>query len=874
MAIQGAQSTSEEQVVKIIFVAKAEKPLQHTFNYLRKRGWQVQYVGTVKELMELIPKDKPTHVLISCNLPNTNVIKSEKMITATYLIPCIVFTEKVLDGKTQSTLTSSTIRHHMLLPVSGPSVHMKIKNIISDQLNKGKKSDRSQRVRGEARRLKCESKDLPGDGEWKQVGESESGEPIWTLTTKKRQLHKGQPGTFVFKGSTPPKKDEKGSWTIPGGDLKFEVVESVVQDPGTGPLTEIENSSELSSENSSSTDMSEETSLEDSEIPPEFTLDSKGRNLNDFKAYDKANPGPPLDKKTLDKERRIVENFKRDEERAKLNAEIAARKEETLKRSNEARQAAEIARREKKRSEKYSEPMDSLAISEEELESQEGEQRPVDNSEFSKKSHKKGTPFDSEGAKERFKNSSFEDDSVGGSEHEEKKLGGGISKSREKDSIETESKNSEELKSRGAFTKETIEFKKANLESGAVISDVEAKKQRESEEIKANQQRKRNNQARKKKLKQIKTARELQKQTRLAKAESHKSIKKEKEIENEIKTGVEKERPAGDRASITHKEQSGRNSKLPPDKEKSAASLESKENALVNHEKEKIKEEEAVASEVADKKENPPQSTHEDQTSQKPELQAFASVTQSTVDLKHGDLKIEIKLSGKKSDTLLASSVVKALEATVVGQNVTSILPLSSVKQVDAIPINSDRFKGLLIFAMSGDRRVGSEFSRSMKNYLIELMNAGGEKLLDEGELELTVPPLEFIRVGGEFGEFLTLSQHFGAELGVTYLYNDQIFPVTKANERGMIKIDKEILQANQILTFDAHIHMPINGKYVRYLKKGGQLLDSQKAKLDKLDMKHFYVKEEEVKELKGHCASKFVEEIVKAFAKIAAKAS
>jgi hypothetical protein len=228
----------------------------------------------------------------------------------------------------------------------------------------------------------------------------------------------------------------------------------------------------------------------------------------------------------------------------------------------------------------------------------------------------------------------------------------------------------------------------------------------------------------------------------------------------------------------------------------------------------------------------------------------------------------KLQLLGKKTDTVLARCVVRALEHTVVSSDQSeAILPLKMSSHIDCIPINSARFKGLIVFGTSKNEHAGADFTRSIKNYLIKFMGERGEDLKDEGELELETEQYDFIKIGSEFGDFVTLSEHVGSELGLTYFESTGIFPsLAPANGYNMVEIPLETVEEGKTVGFDAYIHLPKNKKYIRYLQRGSIMESQQKKNLDEHKVRHFYIKNSDLKIFFGHCATSFVERIVKQF--------
>ncbi|MGE3974023.1 MAG: hypothetical protein AB7F59_05805 [Bdellovibrionales bacterium] len=859
--------------ITVLFLAADEKPLMQTQNFLKKRGWTPHFCGNIKNAFEDIAIKKPDFVLISWNIPNTNIVKVERMISATFNLPCIVFTEKVLDGNSQSTISGSSIKQFMLAPISGPSLHMKIRKIIKqgEEATKGKETVRT---RGKMKsaveeriEVKCKPEEVPKEGDWEQVGTSDDGDPIWMLKTKKKSIHKDKKGSYVFKGKAPPVMGENG-WQIPeGGTLGFTEMapEALLSTASPEHMEESENRpsvdsvgedrKEGSTRRTRSSDEEDEPSMDaysskDEEedeggsaraqstaLPNGFSeeesSESKGPEEESEKNQQFSKSGsekkPKLNIRTSEEA-----NEETDEEKsARQSSKELSKKEKeerqlTVKKEKEER---EIKRKEAglKRLEEKKAALDARA-----KEKAEAEALKKQEVEKTRQAEEERQARVAERVLDREKKRREEAEEKEGSE--KSRTPSSSEESKQKSTFATGVESSEEDNSKGhagtiSETKEKSSFE-SNLEAQKKENETPSRQQALSEEGGAT----------------------LEKERQGGSLEAE---EKKKEILK--RTMQEKTRAQREQLERLEKE------KLEREQVQAAKTQSERAQAEAQEIEAKKKRDLTAAQEMA------PATV---------EVQAQGEAIQATVDPNHADMVAEqgkasdgmlvrnkTKLFGKRADSVFAECVVKALESTIIsGVEGEKVIPLKLSQTIDCIPINSTRFKGILIYSSSGETPLGPEFTRSMKNFLLEQMNARGEDLKDEGELTLSIAAFEFVQVASEFAEFLTVTSHAGAEIGMAFIQSEGVFPALKSNEEGMVSVEVQNVDPGEPVGFDAYIHLPLNKKYVKYVKKGGTLEAKRKDNLAEFSYKHFYVKDNEVKELKGHCASAFVQRMVRQF--------
>jgi len=189
-------------------------------SFLSRRGYQIVIVHSIAEAIKKLIAVKPKIMLISWNLKNADVKKIHKLIADKFKIVCITFAEDS-STKTAAALRSSGLPNTILPPVSGPTIHMRIQNLLrrekmgSVENSATKNSSRNSNSKSGSKNELCEIQEaeISSDTVWGQPSSENmdsDGNRTWSGESKKDGK------TYFFSGPKAPIFDTtKQQWTIP-----------------------------------------------------------------------------------------------------------------------------------------------------------------------------------------------------------------------------------------------------------------------------------------------------------------------------------------------------------------------------------------------------------------------------------------------------------------------------------------------------------------------------------------------------------------------------------------------------------------------------------------------------------------------------------
>jgi len=162
---------------------------------------------------------------------------------------------------------------------------------------------------------------------------------------------------------------------------------------------------------------------------------------------------------------------------------------------------------------------------------------------------------------------------------------------------------------------------------------------------------------------------------------------------------------------------------------------------------------------------------------------------------------------------------------------------------VGLIPINSSRFKGYLLVACSQDRFLDESFLATFRNLLVKEMNRRGEFIRADDILNVETRGVVFSDFINDVGEFQVIGATDGTDVLLGFIHRVSNLPIIRRStfSENMSLVDVRDVPTGVPLDFEAYLYLPVNKRYLKYLKKGSELTDAQLDKLieSKMDQLH-----------------------------------
>ena len=172
------------------------------------------------------------------------------------------------------------------------------------------------------------------------------------------------------------------------------------------------------------------------------------------------------------------------------------------------------------------------------------------------------------------------------------------------------------------------------------------------------------------------------------------------------------------------------------------------------------------------------------------------------------------------------------------------------IENMAVFSINQPSFKGYIIFANSFNNKEDRSQMDDMKSKICEHLDGEGLTGGIGNFFEFNVPSVEYLSWAEETCDFtIKYEDDAGKQFFVSFLPREKVVPTYSDADKNceMIRVDLQHIPPNTPVDFDAFIHLPLNKRYVRYLKKERSIgLDQAKRLLKDSEHKRLYVPKSE----------------------------
>lgn len=120
--------------VEVLIICKNPNQLNQAGSFLTRRGWPTTVISDLTKAIEHLADKKPDFVLISFSHPSPRIAKLPDLISQTFNLTCLGFTESG-DAQSGAKLNNSKLRHKINGQASGPSIHRSIRKILAERFN-------------------------------------------------------------------------------------------------------------------------------------------------------------------------------------------------------------------------------------------------------------------------------------------------------------------------------------------------------------------------------------------------------------------------------------------------------------------------------------------------------------------------------------------------------------------------------------------------------------------------------------------------------------------------------------------------------------------------------------------------------------------
>ncbi len=165
---------------------------------------------------------------------------------------------------------------------------------------------------------------------------------------------------------------------------------------------------------------------------------------------------------------------------------------------------------------------------------------------------------------------------------------------------------------------------------------------------------------------------------------------------------------------------------------------------------------------------------------------------------------------------------------------IDEIALLESVSQMGLIPVTTEFIRGYVMIALAREDYLTDAFLKDFNAHFKASLFEQGTKLSMEEPLSVRLAPFEIQKMVKASGEHSMGGQHLDSQALVSFIRRERVLPriQSDSNSAEMALIDIGELPSETPLTFETFLHLPLNKKFIRYIKNGGKISKKQKERL------------------------------------------
>lgn len=229
--------------------------------------------------------------------------------------------------------------------------------------------------------------------------------------------------------------------------------------------------------------------------------------------------------------------------------------------------------------------------------------------------------------------------------------------------------------------------------------------------------------------------------------------------------------------------------------------------------------------------------------------------------------KIEVDLA---AEAAILSSVPKK-ESASLGPEVKFnpvLLPMEAAvreyqihKRICVLTIKSNVFTGYLVMAMKGRHIVPIDLVYRIRQTLAKYLKRQGEEIDSETYgFEVDIDNMEFSKWAEEFADYLSMGDPTDDEVAMAFISGDDALPFMENSVvPELCAVARKDIKPETQLDFDLYLHLPENGKFIRYGSRGGQLTADQLNRLKRGGVTHLHVLQRQKKLFQEYCGKHYI---------------
>lgn len=214
----------------------------------------------------------------------------------------------------------------------------------------------------------------------------------------------------------------------------------------------------------------------------------------------------------------------------------------------------------------------------------------------------------------------------------------------------------------------------------------------------------------------------------------------------------------------------------------------------------------------------------------------------------------------------LAAQNLRALSQVVKSAGVDRVShKLESVSRLATMRVATSDLKGFVVAAISSEVVFDQNLFDTMRKRLANYLNIQGENVDSTDFHEVSIDGVEFIAWSEAQADFLQVTDHRGVEIAVAFFRDSETqSEFIESMDREMVSVSLNDVKPGHPAPVDLFLHMPVNQRFFRYIKKGQSILSNQWPRLASAGKNELHIRKTDVADFKKDQADRFLKKSVK----------
>lgn len=170
--------------------------------------------------------------------------------------------------------------------------------------------------------------------------------------------------------------------------------------------------------------------------------------------------------------------------------------------------------------------------------------------------------------------------------------------------------------------------------------------------------------------------------------------------------------------------------------------------------------------------------------------------------------------------------------------------PVSWTSRVSCVQVRTPLLSGHFVVALGSDKTLEQDLQSILQDALRQMFLQLGLDEVEASSYPMDIRRVEFKRWALDSAAFLERTAHQGVEVAMAFFPADaELFSLQDSHEAEMASLSIDEIRPEHPVDFELYLHLPLNGRFVLYVSKGGWMSLQQQMTLQGRGISRLHVR-------------------------------